>query len=150
MSQETTKKVNVRPSHRKAVQALLDTLSGPFRRSNLSNVLYPMISPRTYPAADRLADALLRELAKEGKIIRHGHQHWIRATVTRTLLSGRAVAELPDQTVELTLTTHCPGKWVAMDLETGHVWEGTAQGWTKASPTVQEEALMSLKERRTC
>lgn len=134
----------VRPAHRKAVEALLDKVAGPFRRSTLSAVLYPLTSPRSRDAADALANAILRDMAKEGLIQRYGHLHWESVTQRRTLQSGRAVPEL-NTTVSLPLITRCPEKWVAIDLETGQVWAGSQKGqWTPASAEVADEALECL------
>lgn len=53
---------------------------------------------------------------------------------TRTLLDGSAIDDLA-HTVKLTLDTHAPGKWIAVDLEAGSAWTATDTGaWRQASP----------------
>ena len=142
------KKPAVRASHRTAATAFLDAVSGPFRRSALSKVLYPLTAPRSTQRADRLADLLMRELAKLGKIQRHGHQHWVKCSKERTLRSGRTVPELAD-TMSLALTTHCPEKWLSLDLETGDAWAGGPTGWRRATVAERMEAVACLKTPRT-
>ena len=49
-------------------------------------------------------------------------------------------------TVKLLLDTHLPTKWVAVDRETGDVWEGTLDGgWTKASSAVIDAVVSQLR-----
>lgn len=133
-SRSTTKPVKsaLRDSHRKAVEDLLDTVSGAFRRSALSQALYPLTSPRSRPRADQLADAVLKELSKAGRIQRQGHLHWIKVARERTLITGRTVPEL-EEAVNLTLTTRCPRKWLAVDMETGDVVVGDTKGWQRGT-----------------
>ena len=138
-----TNKTVVRDKHRLAAQSLLDSLSGPFRRSAMSNALYPLTSPRSYPAADRLAGGVMAEMAKAGRIQRHGHLHWVTVSIERTLRGGRKVPELAD-TVTLKLKTHCPRKWLSVDLETGDVWAGDAKGWRRATEAERKEGLACL------
>lgn len=59
-------RIIIRDSHRKAVEKCLDGVSGPFRRSDLAKVLYPLTAPRNRNNADKLADMLISELAKKG------------------------------------------------------------------------------------
>ena len=114
-----------------------------FRRSSISDRLYPLTKPRSRESADALADALIRDAAKAGKVVREGHLHWIKVQTARRLKSGR---EVPEQAEvgELTLSTRVPGKWVAIDLETGEAWSGTPAGWKRASMTVVQEARNCL------
>lgn len=42
----------------------------------------------------------------------------------RTLMDGRVVTEF-DAVVNLNINTYCPGKWLAVDLETGDIWAGS-------------------------
>ncbi|WP_454912937.1 hypothetical protein [Variovorax gossypii] len=126
--------------HRRALSTLFDRVGiTPFRRSDLSEVLYPNTRPRSRVTADHLADAVLREAARAGAIQRHGHLHWTKTSSERRLLSGRRVAELAE-VCELSLSTRCPGKWVAADLETGEIWIGTPTGWQRAPAEVTMEA----------
>lgn len=137
------KKPTVRASHRSAVETFLDSQEGTFRRSGLWKALYPLTTPRSRQVAEHLADVLIRELAKAGRIQRHGHLHWIKVSKERKLLSGRAVPEL-DETARLPTLTRCPKKWVLIDLETGGVSIGTATGWSKASAVERKEAAAVL------
>ncbi|AGG89151.1 hypothetical protein [Rhodanobacter denitrificans] len=50
---------------------------------------------------------------------------------TRRLRDGGTVPELTDP-VTLSLTTRAPGKWLAVDRETGEVWRGAPDGWQRA------------------
>ncbi|MCL4722890.1 MAG: hypothetical protein KJZ90_01245 [Rhodocyclaceae bacterium] len=138
-------KTNIIPSLRKAWAVFLDSVGAkPFRRSAVSKVVYPHTNPRSLPRADALADALIQASAKAGELVRHGHLHWMRAQKGRILKSGRKVAELAD-TVELKLDTHCPEKWLAVDLETGDVWVGGRKGWGRANKDQRAEAAGVLK-----
>lgn len=133
----------VKAAHRKAADAVLDTIDGPFRRSALSQALYAQTVPRSRDVADRLADKLLRELANSGRIQRHGHQHWTKVVTQRKLRSDRLVPELP-KTVDLVLTTRCPAKWLSVDMETGDVWAGSQSGWRRATAAERNEAIAGL------
>ena len=133
-------------AHRRAAKAFLDSLDGVFRRSTLSKVMYPLTNPRSRPLADQLAEVLIRGLSKNGRIQRHGHLHWIKVSQSRTLMSGRTVPEL-DAITRLPLSTHCPGKWLSLDLETGEVWAGNQSGcWRLATPDERSEARACLEE----
>ncbi len=133
----------VKEAHRKAADAVLDALDGPFRRSILSKALHALTVPRSLDVANHLADKLLRELSGAGRIQRHGHQHWIKVVQQRKLRSGRSVPELP-ATVDLVLTTRCPAKWLTLDLETGDVWAGSQSGWRRATVAEREETIAGL------
>lgn len=129
----TNMSVALRPAHRRAVEQFIDQIDGPFRRSSVSAVLYPLTSPRSQTKADKLADAAIKELARAGRIQRHEHLHWVRVAKARTLTDGRAAPELPTP-VKLQLNTRCPRKWLAVDLETGEVWVGTDNAdWRRAA-----------------
>lgn len=130
---------------RREFASLLDRVGAtPFRRQDLQALIFPMTRPRNMERANALADSLIREAAKAGKVVRHGHLHWAKVQSVRKLLSGREVAE-QSEAGELTLTTRVPGKWVAVDLETGEVWAGTAGGWTRASRERTAEAAECLR-----
>ncbi|MHB8474209.1 MAG: hypothetical protein ACYDC8_15440 [Gammaproteobacteria bacterium] len=140
---DTPQKLTVRESHRKSAEELIDSLDGPFRRSALAKVLYKHTNPRSLEGADRLADAILRSMSKDGRIQRHGHQHWIKVLKNRSLLSGRTIPEL-HAVSELVLTTHCPDKWISIDLETGEAWTGSQNGWRRADSKERSEASACL------
>jgi len=125
------KKKSIGVRHLKAATDFLDQRQSTFRRSDISEVMYPLTSPRSRPAAEALADAAIQALFKTGRIVRHGHLHWKTVEATRTLLSGRKIPELP-ATAYLSLQTRSPQKWVCFDLETGDVWAGSAGGWRRA------------------
>lgn len=113
----------------------------------MSKILYPLTNPRSYPKADNLADILIRDLALAGKIQRHGHLHWIKIKKDCILRCGRSVPEL-DGVVELSLSTHCPKKWVSIDLETGDVWVGDIKGWRRATAIELDDAKKVLADRK--
>lgn len=50
----------------------------------------------------------------------------------RRLKSGREIASFRS-TVEIKLTTHCPGKWAIVDLETGDAWGCKGTGFRRLS-----------------
>lgn len=75
-------------------------------------------------------------------IRREGHLHWVKVGQGRVLVDGSKVAELP-QPHQLKLDTKCPAKWLAIDLETGEVWRGSAQGW-KRHPGQHLQAVSKL------
>ncbi len=143
---ENPTKIRITPAIRcEWIRFLMDVAGHkPFRRSAVSKAVYPHTNPRSLSRADALADALIRDSAKAGELVRHGHLHWMRAQKGRILKSGRKVAELAD-TVELKLDTHCPEKWLAVDLETGDVWVGGRKGWGRASKEQRAEAAGVLK-----
>lgn len=138
------------------VERFLVETTGPFRRGDLTARLLRLLrsgrGPQERPRkkADNLAASVLRQLARKlaasalrqlanaGRIRRHGHQHWIVCTATRVLRDGSVVPET-QAPVTLSLTTRCPQKWLAVDLETGEVWAGSERG------TWRREALGALK-----
>lgn len=126
-----TQKTKITDRHRQALAQVVAAF-GPsrFRRSDVATRVYPMTSPRSQDAAVAISDRLLREAAAAGSIRREGHLHWVRVGSGRQLLDGSMAAELRD-TQKLTLDTKCPSKWLAVDLETGDVWRGTASGWKR-------------------
>ena len=124
--------------HRRVVRAFLESVNGPFRRQQLTALLYPLTSPRSRLRAESIAQAFIKELAKAGEIQRNGHLHWVKVSRKRTLRSGRDVPELPEM-VALTLQTRCPDKWAAVDLETGEVWMGAGAGWKRATKGQEAE-----------
>lgn len=138
------KKTTVRASHQQAARVFFGNATGPFRRADLAKMLYPLTSPRSNSKADQLADRLVQDAARDGTIERHGHQHWVRVQKVRTLRSGRVVSEMAE-TMELSLTTHCPKKWLALDLESGEVWAASAKGWQRASSAQRQEAKDCLE-----
>ncbi len=132
------------PAMRAAFASLLDRVgTSPFRRQDLQELIYPMTKPRNRDRANVLADGLIREAAKAGKVVRHGHLHWVKVQSVRTLRSGREVPEQPE-VAELKLSTRVPDKWVAVDLETGEAWVGTTEGWARASRERTAEAVKCL------
>ena len=133
----------IKPSHRRAGETVLDSLAGPFRKSAISQAIYPLTVPRSREVAGQLAAKLLRELAGAGRVQRHGHQHWVKVISERTLRSGRRVPELPS-VIDLALTTRCPTKWLSIDLETGELWAGSPSGWRRATEQERAEALALL------
>ncbi|CAN7751327.1 hypothetical protein LJR066_006692 [Acidovorax sp. LjRoot66] len=142
-------KIELTPRHRTALQSLFDSKGQePFRRTDLMPLVYPMTSPRSRDRANDIADLLIQEAAKAGTVARHGHLHWVKLSAERKLLSGRQVAELADN-VNLTLTTKCPTKWMAVDLESGEIWTGTNDGsWTRASSDLRAEVAAAAKGKR--
>lgn len=60
-------------------------------------------------------------------------------TRDRVLRSGRSVPAFAAMT-DLSISTRCPEKWVAVDLETGDVWIGSETGWTRARHRERHEA----------
>ncbi|MBV7542076.1 hypothetical protein [Acidovorax sp. sic0104] len=132
---------DVRASHRKVCESFMDSRTTPFRRQDLAAKLYPLTTPRSRDRADILAKKLMDELAKQGRIIRHGHLHWQQVSKSRKLHSGREVPEL-NKTVTMKLDTRCPQKWAAIDMESGEVWMGDSKGlWTR--PTTEQMAELA-------
>lgn len=138
-----TKAVAITERHRGALAQVIATFGERrFRRSDLSTRIYGMTTPRDAERADAISDRLLREAAAAGAIRREGHQHWIKVGKGRKLIDGSHVAELPS-TKKLTLDTHCPEKWLAVDLETGEIWRGSEGTW-KRHPGQHQKAVLSL------
>lgn len=119
----------------------------PFRRSDLAETMRPHISPRSLAMAGQLADVLIQRARAENKLVKAGHVHWRFVVPTeRTLHSGRTVPELPE-VKQLSLDTRCPQKWAAVDLQTGQVWAGTADGWKNADGGVRGEIAAILAQK---
>lgn len=128
-------------AHQRIVDRFLEERGDkPFRRQDVADALYPSIRPRLMGNARALADTFMQQLQRAGRLVKAGHVHWRMVVPTeRTLKSGRQVREHAEA-LALTLTTRCPQKWVAVDLETGEVWAGSADGWTRASGAIAGEA----------
>lgn len=141
------KPIKASPAHRQAAKTFLDGLEGPFRRQQLAEVLYTRISPRSRQVADKLAQSLMTEMAKNGDIARHGHLHWVRVSKRRVLRSGRPVPELSEEAT-LKLGTRCPEKWAAVDMETGEVWVGSRAGWSRATAAQVDEMRSCLPQAK--
>jgi hypothetical protein len=139
-----TKKIKptIRPSHRKAVGTFLDQVEGPFRRSHLVDVLFPLTNPRSRAAAESLSDSSLKELMAAGLIQRHGHLHYTTVQAVRKLIDGSLVPEL-SKVHEIPLSTKCPGKWLAVDCESGAIWVGSTSGWKRASAAERKMAVLA-------
>ena len=129
---------------RTAFASLLDRVgASPFRRQDLHALIYPLTKSRDRERTSVIADGLIREAAKAGKVVRHGHLHWVKVQSGRTLRSGREVPEQPE-VCELKLSTRVPSKWVAVDMETGEAWVGTPGGWARATRERAAEAVKCL------
>jgi len=117
--------------------------SKPFRRQDLAEQLHSLTRPRSMKAANELADRLILQARREGTLTKAGHVHWCCVPLTeRPLKSGRMAREL-GEVVNLPVTTHCPQKFVLIDLETGDVWAGAESSWVRANqPEVGEAAAI--------
>ena len=124
---------------------------GAFRKSRLADTLYVHTSPRSRVKADELASIALKMLQKKGKIERHGHQHWIKTTSFRTMVSGRKVPET-EGTHSLCLITRCPGKWIAVDLENGEIYAGgngrEHNQWHEPSKEEMQDLRLVLSKKK--
>lgn len=141
-----TATIKVTARMRKELDLLLSEKgSERFRRSDLSCRIYPLTVPRNRERADAISDAVMKEAFTYGVIERTGHQHWKRTGEGRKLIGGRVARETVES-VDITLKTHCPSKWLGVDLETGHVWIGSEKGWKKApnSSTIELQAVVNL------
>jgi hypothetical protein len=116
----------------------------PFRRQDIAALLYPLTSPRSRGAASAQAHQVIQAARRAGKLVKAGHVHWKQVTLNeRVLKSGRVVRE-SHELKALTLSTRCPAKWLALDLETGDIWAGTEKGWTRAPYASIAEAREAL------
>lgn len=131
----------------RVLQAILeDRGERPFRRAHLTEALVRSTNSRRGSMRDRLqwaqslADLTIVKAAREGLIQRHGRMHWAKAC--RTLLDDQPAPELPQPQL-LSIQSKCPGKWLAVDTETGEIWQAqaAARGWTRAGA----EAIARLK-----
>jgi hypothetical protein len=138
-----TKQVSV--AHQRIVDRFLEERGDkPFRRQDVAETLYPHIRPRAMGNATALADTFMQHLQRAGRLVKAGHVHWRLVVPTeRALKNGRQVREHAEAQ-NLTLTTRCPQKWVAVDLETGDVWAGSEEGWKRATDAVSREAVAIL------
>lgn len=135
------------PAQQRIVDLFLEVHGQKFRRQDIAEALYPHIRPRLMGNATRLAEVVVRQLQASGKLEKAGHVHWkLISKEARKLKSGRQVPELSN-VVDLPLTTRCPEKWVTIDLETGEVREGTAQGWKGASADARRDAAAILRTK---
>jgi hypothetical protein len=137
--------LQVSAAQQRIVDRFIEEQGGkPFRRQDVADVLYPHIRPRLMGNARALADKVMQQLQRDRRLVKAGHVHWNLVVPTeRTLKGGRVVPEHKD-VQQLTLSTHCPQKWVAVDLETGAVWAGSAEGWMRASSAIAGEAASVL------
>lgn len=134
-------KLGIGPACKRAAEGFLEAAPEQFRRSDLSKVLYPLTKPtRSMDLANDMADHVMKQWAKDGQIQRHGHLHWTKVTQSRTLIGGRIVPEMA-KPVELTVNTRCPEKWISIDRETGEVWVGSVNGWTRATSDQLKDVL---------
>ncbi len=139
-------KLRITKRHSVIVDAFLDKRVTPFRRSDLARLLYVATNPRSEKRADELAAIAIKDLAKAGRIVRHGHLHWAIPKLDRTLLSGRNMA-VQEKPVHLPIHSKTPEKWVSVDLQTGDVWAGSLSGWKRAGAEPRQEALAILRIR---
>lgn len=130
----------VSAAQRTAFGKFIETQGGKrFRRQDVAKELYRVTSPRSTDAANKLADVFIENLRSMNKLVKDGHVHWrIVVAEERTLKSGRTVPDMPE-VVKLDLSTRCPQKWAAVDLETGQVWVGSGEGLKRADDTVRTE-----------
>jgi hypothetical protein len=70
----------------------------------------------------------------------------VAPATTRALRSGRLVPELTAPE-DVRLTTRCPSKWLAVDLETGQVWSPANGKWKRASSIERAEAASILANK---
>jgi len=63
----------------------------------------------------------------------------------RVDIQGRPIKEFGG-TTELTVTTHCPGKYILLDLETGQFWKGSNE--TKQWDAVHNTRLLKSYVRK--
>ncbi len=137
------RKLRVTKRHIAIVEEFLDKRGSPFRRADISRLLYATTNPRSLPGADELAAAVIKALAKTGRIVRHGHVHWSAPQFERTLQSGRKLP-VREKPVSLPIVTKTPEKWVSIDLETGDVWVGSLAGWARADTPSRKDARTIL------
>lgn len=130
----------VSAAQRTAFGKFIETQGGKrFRRQDVAKELYRVTSPRSMDAANQLADVFIENLRATNQLVKDGHVHWrIVVAEERTLKSGRTVPDLPE-VMQLDLSTRCPQKWAAVDLETGQVWVGSTEGLKRADDTVRAE-----------
>jgi hypothetical protein len=137
-------------AHQRVIDRFIEAQgSKPFRRQDVADALYPHIRPRVMGNARVVADKAMQSLQRDRRIIKAGHVHWSLVVPTeRTLKCGRVVPEHKD-VQQLTLSTHCPQKWAAVDLETGDVWVGSDEGWKHASSAVAGEVAAVIATSAT-
>ena len=131
------------PAQQRRADRFLEQVTLPFRRSAVAAALRTRPMPRA--EVDQLAAAVIQDWARRGLVALQPDRRWARVVRQRSLRDGSRV---PEQTVPVTLelTTRCPRKWLAVDLETGEVWAGDdAGGWVRAT-SAQRDALARLKD----
>lgn len=138
----------VTQKHRDALFSVIDQFDGKaFRRGDLATWIHPLTRPRSWPMADVLAHQVLKDAVKAGQISQRGEAYMASPAVSgsRSLIGGGVAAEFK-MSQKLGLDTKCPGKWVSIDLETGHIWMGTELGWRQASAEQRRRAEAALKK----
>src|ERR1700693_1754266 len=88
------KPLKITPKMQREFETLLAEKGARFRRSDLAERLYGLISPRDRKASEKVAGAILAQAAKAGVIVSAGSVLWKRAENKRTLKSGREINEL--------------------------------------------------------
>ncbi|MEJ6003839.1 hypothetical protein [Paucibacter soli] len=146
MEKASTAAIKLTAKHRHALQNVLEQFAGKrFRRGDVATWIHPITRPNCWEKADAIAAALVKESLAAGLIRRSG-QGYVGTPLngkSRPLIGGGVAAEFP-KSKKLGLDTACPGKWIAVDLETGDIWEGTPEGWKQASAAQRKRAQVAL------
>lgn len=134
----------ITPAMRSAFDALIGAAgTQAFRQADVQQAMYRLTSPRSDAVAGKVAAALIKTAAKVGLVGCVGDLHYVKAATGKRTLNGRIVPEEASLT-NLTLSTNFPGKWASIDLETGDVWSGAAEGWRRADEAARAEVKACL------
>lgn len=133
----------ITPAMEREWHTFLSTKGEKFRRQNFVDHLVTHIRGMNWNRAKEAAAIIWDKAVKAGEIVRGDTNiHWKVASSKVSgvkLLSGRTIPEM-DREAKLTIKAKAPGRWVAVNLQTGAVWTGTPVGWISAQATEIQEA----------
>lgn len=112
--------------------------------ADVARYIYPLTEPRSRRVAMLQANRGVAELHRHGRLVECGYRHWVQPGYGRMLRNGREVKVLK-KPVDLVLRTCVPGKWAALDLETGELWSpGATRKWVRMTERARSEVLEVL------
>lgn len=124
---------------------LAEAISGPQKSASASGPVQRHRNRVMGPAASRAATRIIQGWREQGLVVKAGSMYW-RGTkgmpagtdvnaqpYVRKTVGGRVMPEQKANVV-LKVTTRVPQKWAMVDLETGEVYQGSADGLVRLDP----------------
>lgn len=142
--------IRKRPATQAFEAFLATSQAARFFPSDVVALVYQFTSPRSRDLAAEFADTLMRAAVKAGRIQQRGSLHWfvVRPQRFRRLSHSGVAPELTDP-VRIDVRTRCPNKWALVDMETGSVLRGEADGtWSAADDETRRNVLAAVSPGR--